>query len=218
YFISAMIGFSYAERYFSSQSILSQNYLVSEPVVLFDRNSLFSNVSVDYYLKFMKTNVKIKGNFSKSSYQNYVNTSDIRSIVSSNYGYGIELRSGFTGMINFHVGSKWDEVQFETENIYSYVNNRSFANINFRFNAKILATLRNERYYFGYLTQSKKDFYFSDFTIDYKRSEKANYGLVINNIFDNDEFVSYSLTDISRSETRYRLIGRYALLKAEFRF
>lgn len=76
-----MIGYSYAERYFSSQSILSQNYSVSEPVVLSDRNSLFSNVSVDYYLKFVKTNVKIKGNFSQSSYQNYVNASDIRSIV-----------------------------------------------------------------------------------------------------------------------------------------
>lgn len=69
-------------------------------------------------------------------------------------------------MMKFHFGTKWDEVQFKTENIYSYVNNRSFANINFRFNAEILANLRNERYYFGYLTHSKKDFNFSDFTID----------------------------------------------------
>lgn len=72
YFVSAMIGYSYAERYFSSQSILSQNYSVSEPVVLSDRNSLFTNVSADYYLKFMKTNVKIKGNFSQSNYQTFV--------------------------------------------------------------------------------------------------------------------------------------------------
>lgn len=145
----------YLKDFFTSTNFhfLFQNYSISEQIILSDKNSLFSNVSVDYYLKFMKTNMKIKENFSQSSYQNYVNASDIRSIVSSNYGYGIEFRSGYIGMMNFHIGTKWDEVQFETENIYNYVNNRSFANINFRFNAKILATLRIERYYFGYLTQ-----------------------------------------------------------------
>lgn len=48
YLVSAMIGYSHADRYFSSQSILLQNYSVSELVVLSDRNSLFTHVSADY--------------------------------------------------------------------------------------------------------------------------------------------------------------------------
>lgn len=218
FLFAIMIGYSQADKYFSSQSILTQNYSITEPVILRDRTSLFSNATVDYYLKFMKTNMKIKGNYSHSNYQNYVNASEIRSIKSSSLGYGVELRSGFSGMINYHIGSNWDEVRYETETKKSYVNNRTFLNFTLRLHSKIFATLKNERYYFGYLTQTKKDFYLSDFTLDYKRNDKVNYGFVINNIFDNDEFVSYQLTDISQSATRYQLIGRYALLKAEIRF
>lgn len=218
FFLSAMAGYSYADEYFSTKSILSQNYSVSEPIILNDRSMIFYNLNADYYFKQIKSNFKFTFGGNSSQFQNYVNDSEIRDITSTSINYGFEVRSGFNGIFNYHIGTKWDYSQFKTTNVFDYTNNRTFLNLNFRFSKELYATLHSERYYFGNLSQSKKDFYFSDLNIDYKVNEKLRLSFTLNNIFNTDSFVSYSLTDISVSETSYRLIPRYALVKAEWRF
>ena len=218
FFMAAMAGYSFSEEYFSSRSVLAQNYTISTPIVLKDRSMIYYNLNTDYYFKAIKTNLKIVFGGSNSQYQNYVNQSEIRDIASTSINYGIELRSGFNGIFNYHFGTKWDYNKFETTSIFDYTNNRTFVNLNFRFSKKLYAKLQSERYYFGNLSQNKKDFYFSDLNIDYRPSEKISLRFAVNNIFNTNKFVSYSLTDISISETNYRLIPAYALLRAEFRF
>ena len=218
FFMSAMTGYSFSDEYFSSRSILSQNYFVSEPVVLNNREMIYFNLNADYYFKKIKSNFKLTFGGNSSNYQNYVNASDIRDITSTTINYGMEVRSGFSGIFNYHIGSKWDFNQFKATDTFSYTNNRTFLNLNFRFSKELYATLHTERYYFGNLTQNQKDFYFSDLNIDYQLNEKIRLSFVLNNIFNTDTFVSYSLTDISVSETSYKLIPRYALLKLELRF
>lgn len=218
FFMSAMTGYSFAEEYFSTTSVLSQNYSVSEPIILKGRSMVYYNLNADYYFKQIKSNLKFTFGGNTSQYQNYVNQSDIRDIISSSINYGMELRSGFNGIFNYHIGTKWDYSQFKTTDVFDYINNRTFVNLNFRFSKELYATLHSERYYFGNLSQNKKDFYFSDLNIDYKVNEKLRLSFVLNNIFNTNTFVSYSLSDISVSETSYRLISRYALLKAEWRF
>ncbi len=218
FFMSAMTGYSFSDQYFSSRSILSQNYSVSEPVVLNNREMIYFNINADYYFKKIKSNFKFTFGGNTSNYQNFVNESDIRNITSTTINYGLEVRSGFNGVFNYHIGTKWDYNQFKTTSVFDYTNNRTFLNLNFRFSKKLYTTLHNERYYFGNLSQNKKDFYFSDLNIDYQLSEKIRLGFTLNNIFNTDTFVSYSLSDISVSETSYKLIPRFALLKAEYRF
>ena len=218
FFLSAMAGYSFADEYFSSKSVLTQNYSVSEPVVLNNRTMAYYNLNADYYFKQIKSNLKLSIGGNSSHYQNYVNQSDIRDITSSSLSYGLEMRSGFNGIFNYHVGTKWDYTKFVTTAAFDYTNNRTFVNLNFRFSKKWYATWHSERYHFGNLSQNKKDFYFSDLNINHQVSEKLKLSFVFNNIFNTDTFVSYSLSDISISETSYRLIPRYALLKAEWRF
>ena len=218
FFMSAMTGYAFSDEYFSTNSILSQNYSISTPVILNNRSMVFYNFNGDYYFKKIKSNFKFTFGGSDSQYQNYVNQSEIRDITSKSVNYGVEIRSGFNGVFNYHIGTKWDYSQFKTTDVFDYTNNRTFVNLNFRFSKKLYATLHSERYYFGNLMQSKKDFYFSDLNIDYQPNERVRLGFSFNNIFNTDTFVSYSLTDISVSETSYKLIPRYALLKAEFRF
>lgn len=218
FFMSAMGGYSYADEYFSTKSVLSQNYSVSEPIVLNNRSMIFYRLNADYYFKPIKSNFKFTFGGNSSQFQNYVNDSEIRDITSTSVNYGLEIRSGFNGIFNYHIGTKWDYSQFKTTSTSDYINNRIFLNLTFRFSKELYATLHSERYYFGNLTQNKKDFYFSDLNIDYKVNEKLRLSFILNNIFNTDTFVSYSLTDISVSETSYRLIPQYALLKAEWRF
>lgn len=218
FFMSAMTGYSFSDQYFSSKSTLTQNYSVSEPVVLNNREMIFFNLNADYYLRKIKSNFKVTLGGSTSNYQNFVNESDIRDITSTTTNYGLEVRSGFNGVFNYHLGTKWSYSRFKTSSTFDYTNNRTFLNLNLRFSQKLYMTLSSERYYFGNLSQSKRDFYFSDLNIDFQLTEKLRFNFAINNIFNTDTFVSYSLSDISVSETSYRLIPRFALLKVEWRF
>lgn len=218
FFMSASTGYSFSERYFSTSTVMSQNYSVTIPVVLNNRSMVYYNLSTDYYFKHLKSNFKATLTGNRSKYQNYVNQSDIRDITAVSFNYGLEIRSGFRGIFNYHIGTIWDYTQFKTITALDYTNNRTFLNLSFRFSKELNATLHNERYFFGNLSQAKKEFYFSDINLAYQPIEKLRLTLVINNLFNTDSFVSYSISDISFSETSYRLIPRYALLKAEYRF
>jgi len=218
FFMSAMVGYSFANEYFSTKSILSQYYSISDPVILKDRSTKYFSFNTDYYFKQIKSNFKLVVGGNSSQFQNYVNDSDIRDITSTSVNYGLEVRSGFNGIFNYHIGTKWDYSKFKTTTTFDYTNNRTFVNLNFRFSKELYVGLNSERYYFGNLTQNKKDFYFADLNIDYKLNEKVRFSFVLNNIFNTDTFVSYSLSDISVSETSYKLIPRYALIKVEVRF
>lgn len=218
FFMSAMVGYSFANEYFSTKSILSQYYSISDPVILKARSTTYFSFNTDYYFKQIKSNFKLVVGGNSSQFQNYVNDSDIRDITSTSLNYGLEVRSGFNGIFNYHIGTKWDYSKFKTTTAFDYTNNRTFVNLNFRFSKELYVGLNSERYYFGNLTQNKKDFYFADLNIDYKLNEKVRLSFMLNNIFNTNTFVSYSLSDISVSETSYKLIPRYGLLKIELRF
>src|SRR5690606_39776899 len=94
-FMSAMGGYSYADEYFSTKSVLSQNYSVSEPIVLNNRSMIFYSLNADYYFKPIKSNFKFTFGGNSSQFQNYVNDSEIRDITSTSVNYGLEIRSGF---------------------------------------------------------------------------------------------------------------------------
>ncbi len=218
FFMSAVTGYSFSDAYFSTSTIMSQNYSVTLPVVLRNRNMIYYNLSTDYYFKYLKSNLKTIFSTNRSQYRNYVNSSDIRDITAISINYGLELRSGFRSIFNYHAGTIWDYTQFKTTTALDYSNNRTFLNLSFRFSKEFNASFNNERYFFGSLSQTKKDFYFSDFYLEYQPDNKLRLTFILNNLFNTNSFVSYSISDISFSETSYRLIPRYALLKAEYRF
>ncbi len=158
-------------------------------------------------------------NASKSNYKNLVNNSDLRQIKSTSLDYSVEIRSGFKGVFNYHIGSKWNynEIQANTKN--SFTNNMTFLDLSFVFNEKINFQIQSERYYFGNLEKNNNKYYFLDLEGRYTVKEnKLTFSLSGNNLFNTKTFKNYALTDIYISKIEYRLQPRYVLLKMEFRF
>ena len=56
-----------------------------------------------------------------------------------------------------------------------------------------------------------------DFNVDYKILEKLNLSLVVNNLFNQNFYVTQNITDLEVSIFKYKLVPRFALLKIEFR-
>ena len=166
----------------------------------------------------MSSNLKVDLGYSQSEFKNIVNNSNLRQVTSNNYNYGLELRSGFSGIFNYHIGTKWTTTEIETTINNSFTNNVSFLDLSFVFDKKFDVQIQSERYYFGNL-QSDNTYYFLDFDARYKLIEnKLTLGLSDKNLFNTKRFRNFSISDIGTSTTQYRLLPRFVLLKLEYRF
>ncbi|WP_196887340.1 carboxypeptidase-like regulatory domain-containing protein [Aureivirga sp. CE67] len=206
--------------YFSSRSQIEQNYSFSEKIFLTRNRDLFvASSTIDRYLKFISSNLKLKLNYSRTSYLNEVNNSDLRKVISSNYGYGVELRSGFKGFFNYHIGTSWNTTEIKTTIKNDFTDNVSFIDLNFNIHENFYIMIQNERYYYGSLDKENNTYYFSDITARYTvKKNKLSFELSGKNLTNTKVYRTYYADDISVSTSEYRLLPRYVLLKVNYRF
>jgi|SRR5690554_2012602 len=220
FFANTFILYTRNHDFFSSNSIIAQSLTQSEKIIIKDREFLSVSSSIDRYFKPIKSNLKMTLGYSQINFKNIVNNSDLREIKNNNVDYGFELRSGFRGFFNYHIGSKWNRNQVNTMSISnSFTDNMTFLDLSFRANEKMNFQIQFERYYFGNLDKSNNTYYFLDLEGKYilKENKIALY-ISGNNLFNTKTFTNYNITDISISKTEYRLQPRYVLLKVEYRF
>jgi len=204
--------------FFSTNTNLNQNFTQTEKILIKDREFLSVSTKLDYYFKSISSNLKLNLGYTKSEYKNIINNSDLRTVISNNYNYGFELRSGFSGIFNYHFGSKWITNTIKTPFKNSFTNTVSFFDASFIFNDNIDIIIETERYFFGNL-EDDKSYYFLDFNASYKIiKDKLTLGITGKNLFNTKKFRTSSISDIGSSTTEHLLLPRYVLLKMEYRF
>lgn len=219
FFANTFILYSKNNDFFSTNSIIEQNYSQSEKIIIKDREFLSISSSIDRYFKPIKSNLKINLGATKTNFKNIVNNSNLREVKNFNADYGFELRSGFRGFFNYHIGSKWNYNEVETTIKNSFTDNMSFLDLSFMFSDKFNIQVQSERYFFGNLDKENNKYYFLDIEARYVIKEnKLTFFLSGNNLFNTQTFRNYSISDINISQTEYRLMPRYVLLKMEYRF
>ncbi|WP_353084382.1 carboxypeptidase-like regulatory domain-containing protein [Flavobacterium sp.] len=219
FFANTFILYSKNNDFFSTNSIIAQNYSQSEKIIIKDREFLSISSSIDRYFKPIKSNLKINLGATKTNFKNIVNNSNLREVKNFIANYGFELRSGFRGFFNYHIGSKWNYNQVETTIKNNFTDNMSFLDLSFMFSDKFNIQVQSERYFFGNLDKDNNKYYFLDLEARYVVKEnKLTFFLSGNNLFNTETFRNYSISDINISQTEYRLMPRYVLLKMEYRF
>ncbi|PQJ79476.1 carboxypeptidase-like regulatory domain-containing protein [Polaribacter porphyrae] len=218
FFANTFFIYNKNHDFFSTNSIINQNYSQSEKILIKDREFVSVNTNIDNYFKFISSNLKLNLGYSKSQFKNIINSSNLRNITSLNYNYGFELRSGFSGVFNYHFGTKWITSEIKTTFNNSFTDNNSFLDLSFIFNDNFDIELKSERYYFGNL-QNDNTYYFVDLDIRYKLfKNKMTLGIVGKNLTNTEKFRNFSISDIGSSNVEYRLLPRFVLLKLDYRF
>ena len=220
FFANTFVFYNKNFDFFSSNTLINQNFTQSERIVIKDRELLSVSSKLDYYFKKISSNLKLDVGFSKSNYKNVINNSNLREIKSDSYNYGLELRSGFKGIFNYHIGTKWTTNEIEASAINnSFTDNVSFLDLSFVFNDKFNMQFQTERYFFGNLDEENNTYCFLDFDVRYTiKKNKLTLAITGKNLFNTETFRTFSISDISTSTTEYRLLERFVLLKMEYRF
>ena len=219
FFANTFIVYSKSNDFFSTNSIITQNFSQSEKIIIKDREFLSISSSIDRYFKPIRSNLKINLGASKTNFKNMVNNSELREVKNLNVDYGFELRSGFRGFFNYHLGSKWNYNQVATTVKNSFTDNISFLDLSFMFTDKFNIQVQSERYFFGNLDKDNNQYYFLDLEARYVLKEnKLTFFLSGNNLFNTNTFRNFAISDIGNTTTEYRLLPRFLLLKMEYRF
>jgi len=216
----ANFNFYYSQNhdFISTRSFIEQNYSLSEKVLFKDRELFSINSEINRYFKFIRSNLKLDLSYFQSNYKNIVNNSGEREINSRNYSYGLEIRSGFKGAFNYHLGTKWTTSSIETNTFSnSFTDNLSFLDLSFFLSEDFDLQLKTERYFFGNL-QTDNTYSFLDIDATYKLiPNKVSISLEGRNLFDTRTFRNYAVSDISTTTTSYRLLPRFAVLSLKYR-
>ncbi|MCW1147026.1 carboxypeptidase-like regulatory domain-containing protein [Flavobacterium lacisediminis] len=219
FFANSFIMYSKNNDFYSTNSIIAQNYSQSDKIIIKDRGFLSISSSFDYYFKPIKSNLKINLGVTKTNFKNIVNNSNLREVKNINTNYGFELRSGFRGFFNYHIGSKWNFNKVETTIKNDFTDNMSFLDLSFMFSDKFNIQAQAEHYFFGNLDKENNKYYFLDLEARYiVKENKLTFSLSGNNLFNTETYRNYSISDITIYQTEYRLMPRYLLLKIEYRF
>lgn len=205
--------------YITSNNIVYEDFTLNKYFTFKDRKILTVNSTIDYHLKYLKSNIRIKTSFLKTNYANRINGSDLRKIRNLNFSYGLEFRSGFDGLFNFHIGTKNTHSIINVEGFNNvYVNNNSFLDTHFSLSKKFDIQSNLDYYYLENLNKSK-GFYFFDFKTIYKLKEnKLSISIKGRNLLNINTLSVNSITDISESIISYRLLPRFILAGLEYRF
>ncbi|WP_353147347.1 carboxypeptidase-like regulatory domain-containing protein [Flavobacterium sp.] len=219
FFANTFIFYTKNNDFFSTNSNITQNYSQDRKIIIKDRESLTISSSIDRFFKPIKSNLKFNLGTTITNFKNIVNNSDLREVKNLNADYGFEMRSGFRGFFNYHIGSKWTYNQVETTIKNNFTNNMTFLDMSFMFSNTFNIQMQSERYYFGNLDKSNNQYYFLDIEARYAVKEnKLTFFLSGNNLLNVETFRNYSISDINISQTEHRLMPRYVLLKMELRF
>jgi hypothetical protein len=219
FFANSFLLYSKNNDFYSTNSIITQNYAQSAKIIIKDREFVSLSSSVDRYFKTIQSNLKLSLGANQSNFKNSVNNTNLREVTNLGADYGFELRSGFKGFFNYHLGSKWNYNQVKTTIKNDFTDNISFVDLSMQFNDKFNVQVQGERYYFGNLGKDNNKYYFLDAEARYVvNPNKLTFFLSGNNLFNTKTFKNYSVSDISISQAEYHLIPRYVLLKMEYRF
>jgi hypothetical protein len=219
FFATTSLSYVKNHDFFSTNSLLAQNFTQTNRILIHDREYLSMFSSIDKYFSIISSNLKLNFGASKSNYKNIVNNSDFRVIKTNSFDYGFEMRSAFKGFFNYNFGSTSSCFEIESTNSNSFTNHLSFLDLTFVFSEKFNFEIQSERYYFGNLEKRNSTYYFLDLEIRYLlKPNKLSFSLSANNLFNNKTFRNYALSDISISKIEYRLQPRFVLLTTSYRF
>ncbi|MBZ9652430.1 carboxypeptidase-like regulatory domain-containing protein [Psychroflexus montanilacus] len=218
FFANTFVLYSKNHDFFSTNTFIDQNFTQSSKILIQDREFISINSKLDYYFKFISSNLKLDLSYSQSEFKNIVNDSELRQVESTTIGYGLELRSGFTGWFNYHLGTKWTSNEIQTTIQNSFTDNVSFLDLSFILNERFNIQVESERYEFGNINLDNV-YYFADLEAQYKlKKDKWTLGLSGKNLFNTRQFRNFNISDIGSTTTTYRLLPRYVLLKVLYRF
>ncbi|KIC64805.1 hypothetical protein RM51_02530 [Chryseobacterium taiwanense] len=216
FLLNAFLMYTEDNNYITTNSRIQPDYIINQLIYAKDRKFFNSSLTTDYFIKKIKSNIKLKVSASDIQYSNIINNNN-RDINSKNYSLGVETKSVFRSFFNYNLGYTllMNNMIYSDNNVKNKVsNNILFGDLNFTFK-KFNFKTKIERYSY----ENYEPSYFFDAEANFNiKDDKFVLTITGKNLFNARYFTSQYLTDTSSSVTQYNLLSRFLILKLRYRF
>ena len=218
--LNSFVQFSKQADVLTPSSIITQNFSFRELSLRTNQTSSLFRTSLDQYIPFIKSNIKLRIFASCRRFQNITN-GIAQNIQSLSLQYTGEFRSAWKGAVNIHMGSTRSNNSYKVnagvpQGMSSHV---SFFDLHTKLRDNTLFLLEFERHNFSSINQDKNIYHFIDFSVQYKlKNKQVRLMLSGKNLLNTQHFILNQLTDVQFSQIQYRLMPRYFLGQIEFSF
>lgn len=204
---------------FSSDWRLSRNTLQTKRIITHGNDMLNVNGNLDYYVRSIRSNIKLKSSYSSSTSQNILNQSDLRKIRSNNLSLGAEIRSGFMSGFNYGAGVKWDKSWTSVEGLkHDFHKLSSFFDLSYQFGRRFNSKLKFDYHQFSKIV-SDKSYSFLDIELNYQLiPQKLKVYMNGDNLLNMNEYTTVNISDIGTYTSSSGLRPRCLIVGFEFRF
>jgi len=217
------IGISYQKNngnYFSN-FLINENETIINNFYLKEKNDhLGLNLSTEKFVSKLSTTFKFTSTVSKTNYKNIVNTTDLRNNSCVNISNELAIKTAFDTKINFENQSNYFYSSNKSENVGS-IRNKMFSNtlkLKYKHSSSVFSVISGD-YYLPNVCNSKNDYLFIDFSINYKpKSKKYEFNIIGKNLLNNIVFSQIQTSDFSRNTIQNNLISRFVLLNFTHNF
>ena len=211
-YLNLNINYLKNENYLSNNMIINPNFTFNQVILVKKNNTLSSNLELRKYIKLLKSRISILGSYMHSDYENSINNQPLIKTTFSNLKTGFEMKSGFTGFINYELGYEWSFNRIVSEvNSNDYKDQKGFMNLYFTVNPLFRIESFVEYYKFGNTDQKNTQFW--DVKVNYN-DKKHNFNIYLqgNNLLNSNSITRYSVTNISESLYTQRLMPLHVVL------
>lgn len=216
-FINLYGSYTKFHNYLSYNYNIQQEYTVSDLLFLKNRNDYLFSSELSYYLRAIRSNLKVGYTVSTSQYEDQIENGNIRNVLSSYNRIGFQLKSAWKKVLDYRIGTNLNVSKINTDQQESKVlNQEAFLDLVFTLSEKTKLELKGKYYSFDGFINKENSYSFLDFKLKYQYDKNVSFSLIGNNLFNTKKFREFSITSYSTYISEYSLFPRYLMLEMNF--
>lgn len=186
-------------------SLENQNYLHNKQSFLFSGE-------LSYYLRFMRSNLKLIYYDSRNWYQEKINNQDIN-VSNNGKSIGLELQSGWKRNFNYAIGGSLRLRKVKSLNTNKTINFQANTKLSYNISKKTYLQVIDYFYSFGDQNNKQDFFNFLDTKLSYNYSEKIQFSLLGNNLLNIKNYQQNYINSYSSYQSNTQIFPRNIMLE-----
>lgn len=204
--------YSLNDQYISSQSIVVKQYSSIVNVLLENNSHFSSQLEFSRFLDVFKSRMTLNLQYQSYNYRNKINVGEFINNDQNTYGFGGLFRTGWLSKFNFSLAYRFEFNQLDSSVGKSdYINQKYSFNANYDFGSNLRAVVSFEALDHGNTAQKLLNFLDVEMQYKSKNSDTQLY-LKMNNLFNEKHIETYTITNVSESLFRQRIIPLHILV------
>lgn len=210
--------YNYTEKGLVSNRLVEPEFSVSNSIFDYGSEMILVSSYVQWFIDKIYHGLKFKLNVSHTKSPYYLNHAKSISKYLS-YRPNVEFKSTFLKWFNYEAGVSYIQTEYLGKSIKTLREQSEYLDFIFNFSKRFKLKIIGEHYCFHNYSRENRNWYFLNVTTSFQIiPEKLKLTLQGFNLFNETKFGDVSITEISSSESVYRLRGRYIMCGAFYRF